>query len=244
MNKIVMFLIFILPVYLFSQNLALDENEDGKYDRWMTLRYYKSWRALDKNGNNIADESVFFINEKNNVYLIVHEKYDYNSNGKPDIFIYNKVEGKDFFSTIKIDQNQDGNIDLIREEKNNIPITQKADEDFDGVFEKTEFYDAKGNKIKEGIDTNNDGTLNDYYYFKNNLLVLQEFDSNNDGKIDMWVKTEYDSMSKIKKVIIEKDNNYDGKVDEWHFTNDKREVVRIEKDTNFDGKPDDIKKFK
>ncbi|MCG8571049.1 MAG: hypothetical protein MJB14_12990 [Spirochaetes bacterium] len=225
---------------LFSGEIKLDQNKDGKTDRWITVNRAKQWLLYDINKNSKPDESIFYVNEKEWIYLIANEKLDFSGDGKPDVWIKNKFSGKTFVKTISIDSNYDGQIDLIRMEKNEKVYEQKSDTDFDRLFDTFEFFNHNGEKTKEGIDTNKDQNPDDFYYFEGKHLVKQELDTNYDKKPDLWILFQYFSDGKFEKSIIFKDNNTDGKADEWHYTNQKRQVIRIERDTNFDGKVDKI----
>ncbi len=240
---IILIFLYLISSNIFTLDFNLDTDADNKEDRWINTILYKEWKKLDINKNDIPDESCFYISDKNIVYFIVDEKYDYAKKGKPNIWITNSFEDKNFYTEIKADENNDGKIDLIVNKINDVISLQKSDSDYDGIFEEEEHYN-NGRKIKEAIDSNKDGKMDDFYIFEGELLLKEEIDSNFDGKPDMWVIFKYKPDNSLYECTIEKDNNHDGKTDEWHFTNEKRQVIRIEKDTNFDGKVDSTKKLK
>ena len=243
-KNLFIFIINLLIIFnLFALDVKLDTDNDNKIDRWINASLYKKWQLLDKNKNDIADESCFYISDKRIVYFINEEKFDYSKNGKPNIWINNKIKNNNFYTTIKADENSDGKIDLVVKKLNDIIYLQKSDTDFDGVLEMEEHFN-NGRKIKETIDTNSDGIMDDFYYFNGDLIEKEELDTNYDKKPDIWVIFQYRPDHSLYECLIKKDNNYDGKADEWHFTDEKRRVIRIERDKNFDGKVDDIKKFK
>lgn len=229
----------------YSFSINLDTNEDGKPDKWLELDGKAKWKLYDINGNNEPDESVFFVNKKNQIYVITSQRMDFSGNGKPDIWITNTFKGKHFTSLVKIDSNMDGKVDLIQYKENDVLMTEQTDADFDTKYDIFTEYYSDGKKKKEGNDQNQDGVPDDFYYFlKTGETDRQELDTNFDKKPDYWVQYEYDKTRKLKKCILIRDSNFDGKPDEWHYTNEYRQVVKIEKDTNFDGKPDSVKKFK
>ena len=243
---IFIFIINYLIIFsIFSLDFYLDTDGDNKTDRWINGILYKKWQILDKNKNDIADESCFYTSDKNIVYFILDEKFDYTNDGKPNIWITNTIKNNNFHTEIKADENNDGKIDLIVYKVNDIMYLQKSDTDYNGSFEMEEYFN-NGKKVKEAIDNNNDGIMDDFYYFDSvsKLIEKEELDSNYDGKPDIWVIFNYKPDHSIDECLIEKDNNYDGKPDEWHYTDERRRVIRIERDTNFDGKVDNIKKLK
>ena len=246
MIKRIIFIILINYLIIFNLlclEITLDTDNDNKIDRWINATLYKKWQLLDKNKNDIADESCFYISDKNIIYFISEEKFDYSNNGKPNIWITNTIKDNNFYTEIKADENNDGKIDLMVYKLNDIIYLQKSDLDYNGIFELEEHY-TYGKKTKEAVDTNGDGIMDDFYFFDGDLIEKEEIDSNYDKKPDMWVIFKYRPDHSLYECLIEKDNNYDEKPDEWHYTDEKRRVIRIERDTNFDGKVDDIKKLK
>ncbi|HOJ64790.1 MAG TPA: hypothetical protein PLE45_10260 [Spirochaetota bacterium] len=267
-KKILLINVFFSFNLLFAWDFTLDMNEDGKIDRWVKAEVMKSWDLFDVNKNRKADESCFYVSNKNIVYLIEKEQMDSNGNGKPDVFIEIKTEGRDFYREISIDSNSDEKIDTIYYEKNEFRYMAKYDLNYDGSFDSIEEY-TKGNVeykkelimdkwmdieyskviVKKSEDTNNDGKYDSFFtlekFFRggkeiNEKSLKEEFDSNGDGKIDIWVDVVYNTNGSTKEIIIKMDTNFDGKVDEWRYANEKREVIRIEKDKDFDGKVDEI----
>lgn len=246
--KFVLFLCLIMTAFastsLFADAVSLDENADGKVDRWINCFPLEEWSKFDFNRNKKADETVFYKNEKGAVFLIKSEQIDFTKNGKPDIWITNTYKGNDCFKEIKIDSNKDSKVDLVRYEKNDTVYKQESDSDFNGKIDSFDYFDANGVKVKEGMDTNGDSVADDFYHFKDGKLLRQEIDSNYDGKADMWVKFVYNSKGNLDKSLIFMDKNFDGKPDEWHYTNKERQVIKIERDTNFDGKIDKVENLK
>lgn len=246
MKKIIYIFIFIF-IFIFNlicTDFTLDEDGDSKNDRWINVELYKDWKKLDVNKNDKPDESCFYTSDTNKIYFIINEKYDYSGNGKPDIWIKNEKKGKFFFTEIKADTNGNGKIDLAVHKKNDIIYLKKIDNDDSGKFDVEEKYDENGEMLREGVDTNKDGKVDDFYYYDGEILLKEEIDTNYDEKPDLWVLFEYGTNNSFKGCVIEKDNNFDGKPDEWHYSDEKRRIIRKEKDLNFDGKVDEIKNFK
>lgn len=269
MRKLFFLIIFLYFInILYAWDFTMDTDGDGKIDRWIKCEVMKNWDLLDVNKNRKADESCFYVSNKNIVYLIQEENNDSNGDGKPDVFIKIKVEARDFFKETSFDSNYDGKIDSIYYEKNDFRYMVKYDMNYDGIFDSMEEYtkgdteykkelimdkwlDIEYSKIivKKSEDTNGDGKFDSFFFIEKLYRGLkeigekslkEEFDSNYDGKIDIWVDVVYNSNGSTKEVIVKLDTNFDGKVDEWRYANERREVVRIEKDTNFDEKVDEI----
>lgn len=244
-NKFIFFILFsFASMNFFAAEFELSTNNDGKIDRWITGELIKDWEKFDINKNDKPDESIFYVNSTNKVFLISEEKFDISHKGKPNVWIKYTVSGNDFYSETTTDEDLDGKIDSIAKKKNDVLVSTIIDTNKYGVFDLLIEYNSKGNEIKESIDTNHDGIYDDFYYFDDNDKFLkEELDTNYDGKPDMWVYFHYKEDGSLKESIIEKDNNFDGIVDERQYTNDKREVIRIEKSTKCDGNFDDIKTF-
>lgn len=244
----VLFIIFLFVSVsnLISENLTLDTKGDGKIDRWLNVELDRDWKKLDVNKNNKPDESWFYVAKDNKIFFIISEEFDYAGKGKPDIWITNEINGKDINTVIKADSKASGKIDMITYKKSDNINMIKADNDQDGIFEVVSYFDDKGNKIKETVDSKpkKDGNFTDFYYYKNELIQKEELDSKFTGKIDMWLEFEYNPDNTLKQCIIMKDDNGDGKPDEWHYTDNKRRVIRIEKSTKCDGKIDQITDLK
>lgn len=244
LRKINIFIVifFILSITtLFSDDIEMDTDGDGKNDRWLNVEIFKAWKKIDINKNDKPDESCLYVSDRNKIYFIKLEKFDYSGKGKPNIQIRNKIEGKNFFTEIEVDENMDGNIDFILYKKNDVMYMKKSSNGTSKIFDVIEEYDSNGLLVKESVDINKDGIMDDANIFNNNILIRQEIDSNFDKAVDIWVHFKYKPDNTFEECIIEKDNNFDGKADEWHTTNDRRQVIKIEKDTDFDGKVDEIK---
>ena len=243
-KKLALIYIFIIGIFnLMSLDINMDTNNDAKDDRWLKIEIDKDWKLLDINQNDKPDETCFYISDKNIVYFIKEEKYDYSGNGKANIWIKYSKKGKNYYTEITADEDEDGKNDLIVKKKNDIMYLKQSDTNNDGIIDMEEQY-VDGQKVKESIDSNKDGKMDDYYTFENDVLMSEEIDSNFNGKPDLWVVFNYNEDKSLKECIIKKDNNHDGKVDEWHYSDNKRRIIRIEKDTNFDGEVDSIKNLK
>jgi len=84
-----------------------------------------------------------------------------------------------------------------------------SDRDEDGRIDYAVQVDERGYKIREALDFNYDGHMDDFYFYSNNVLQRQEIDSNFDRMIDIWIYM-------WRGVFVrrwERDTNFDGSVD-------------------------------
>lgn len=139
------------------------------------------------------------------------DKADLNGDGKPDAFIYYKVDPKTKVRTMvreAFDLNNDGKIDV------------------------TKYFDAKGNMIKDEIDQDFDGKIDRIVYYKKNKVYMVLLSSGFDGKFD--VKEFFD---KGQLVLIKRSTKKNGIFDEFQYFVNHR-LVRIGWDKDGDGQPE------
>ena len=107
------------------------------------------------------------------------------------------------------DTNGDGRPDQwISVDEEGITIVEN-DRNYDGSIDYTLELDESGQKKREEMDFNYDGSMDDFSYYKNGVLVRREIDSNYDTAIDIWVYIHEGVY--IKK--YKRDIDFDGKVD-------------------------------
>jgi hypothetical protein len=112
-------------------------------------------------------------------------------------------------------------------------MVMERDVDHDGFPETRSFFEGTYLKKKE-IDNNSDNKINRReFYNENGKIIRIENDEGSTGIMNMvWY---YNSDEEAIKA--EKDGNLDGKIDVWfHYRNSM--VTSVEEDTNFDGNPD------
>ena len=97
--------------FTLCADFKFDTDGNDKADRWLKVDIFKKWEALDLNKNGKPDETYLYISDKNIVYFINEESYDYSGNGKADIWINNKREGKKVHSVVKADTDNNNKID-------------------------------------------------------------------------------------------------------------------------------------
>ena len=91
---------------------------------------------------------------------------------------------------LTLDRNGDGRPDQWYEVADGRVVGLSQDRDYDERIDYTVEYDANDRKVREEMDFNYDGRMDDFYFFEDGRLVRQEVDSNFDGRIDVWVSLE------------------------------------------------------
>lgn len=84
-----------------------------------------------------------------------------------------------------------------------------SDRDGDGIPDYFVQVDERGYKLREAMDFNYDGRLDDFYFYSNDVLQRQELDSNFDDRIDIWIYM-------WRGVYVrkwERDTDFDGEID-------------------------------
>ena len=89
-----------------------------------------------------------------------------------------------------------------------------SDRDGDGLIDYALRLNEDVQKVREAMDFNHDGMMDNFYFYANDVLIREELDTNYDGAIDLWI-----------------------------FLHRGVYVERYERDTDFDGIPDIIKDY-
>jgi len=106
------------------------------------------------------------------------------------------------------DHNHDGQPDQWYEMSDGRISLVSMDRNYDSQVDYTVEYDSSGRKIREAMDFNYDGIMDDFYYYEAGKLVRQEIDSNYDGRIDVWV-----FLDGLYIRRYEMDTDFDGEID-------------------------------
>jgi hypothetical protein len=86
----------------------------------------------------------------------------------------------------------------------------KRDRNGDGVLDYVVLVDDAGNRVREAMDFNYDGKMDDFVFYANDVPQREEVDSNYDGRIDLWVYI----YRGVWIRMWERDTDYDGVIDE------------------------------
>lgn len=84
-----------------------------------------------------------------------------------------------------------------------------GDSNGDGQIDRAVFVDDDLQPLRQAIDFNRDGLMDDFYFYRAGVLVRQQVDSNFDGEIDLWVYIE----DGIYITRYDQDTDFDGVVD-------------------------------
>ena len=84
------------------------------------------------------------------------------------------------------------------------------DRNDDGVVDYAVMVNDNGQKMREAVDFNRDGAMDDFYFYENDVLVRQEIDTNYDRRIDAWVYL----RRGVYITMWERDRDYDGIIDD------------------------------
>ena len=84
-----------------------------------------------------------------------------------------------------------------------------SDRDEDGRIDYAIKIDDRGYRVREAMDFNFDGHMDDFYFYANDVLQRQELDSNFDRRVDIWIYMWRGVW--VRK--WERDTDYDGVVD-------------------------------
>jgi hypothetical protein len=107
-----------------------------------------------------------------------------------------------------VDSNQDGRPDQWYEADDGRILSASQDRNYDGQVDYLVEYDRDGRKIREELDFNFDGRMDDFCFFEKGALIRQEIDSNFDQRIDIWVFLEGLYIRRY-----EMDRDFNGQVD-------------------------------
>ncbi len=158
----------------------------------------------DTNGNGKNDAVGYYIDNPND-YRIVYQEHDTNENGKTNVFIWSgfsavTVPNRAEKETVKVheaeDLDHDGKVDILRWLLPNgyIALTQ-VDNDKDGYFETTNYYNREKRIVRSEVDTNKDG-YPDKFYWQNRVEVDTDFDKYPDHVGISDLETELRKMTK------------------------------------------------
>lgn len=167
----------------------------------------KMWH-VDTTGDGVADTWGYFINEPGN-FRPIYEEIDKNLDGHSDEFIWagsavyspkNRPEREVVKVHEESDQNNDGKIDTIKWLlPNEFFAMGQLDEDNDGFFETTTYYNIKKQIVRKEKDTDHNGKPDVILW---TMIPRVEVDSNSDGIPDKF-KT---AKSNLELESVKKDS--------------------------------------
>jgi hypothetical protein len=143
------------------------------------------------------------------------QTYDLHRTGKPDVWVYSVTT-------------QDASGRPVERR-----VRKEADLNGDGKVDIVYSFDADGQVMKETLDLDYDGKVDDTLYFEKGKKVRSEKDLDGDGRVDTW--SYYDGTEKL--VRKERDVKGTGKVDYWEYW-ENGVIDRIGEDLDGDGQVD------
>jgi hypothetical protein len=143
-------------------------------------------------------------------------EFDLNGDKKADVWTYTvKAKGADGkeidrVSRKELDINWDGRVDIARVyDDKEVLVKESLDLDFDGKVDQVNYFE-KGVIIRKERDLTAAGKPSLWLYYEKGKLVRKERDTNADGKVDYWEYWEADQIDRIGE-----DLDGDGNVDKW-----------------------------
>lgn len=84
------------------------------------------------------------------------------------------------------------------------------DRNADGAIDYAVMVDDRGHKLREVMDFNHDGSMDNFYVYSNNVLQRQEIDTNANQQIDVWIYLRRGVYIRM----WERDRTHNGVIDE------------------------------
>ncbi|MBN2800616.1 MAG: caspase family protein [Deltaproteobacteria bacterium] len=109
---------------------------------------------------------------------------------------------------------------------------KEADINRDGMMDNITLFSVQGEMVREILDRNFDGNMDQIVYYRHGVRVSSQVDSKGIGASDVY---SYYENGKI--VLKERDTDGDGQIDRWERY-DGGEVIRMGTDTDGDGRID------
>jgi antitoxin component YwqK of YwqJK toxin-antitoxin module len=229
-----------------------DVNFDGVFERETRYESGKRTRIReDANLDGKMERTTVFDPAGEMIKITVDE----NNDGIADEW---QTFKQDCLESVEKDRNHDKKVDLkifyIAGEKQRL----MKDEDHDGYFEITQWFDRKPWTVVSEIDADADKLPESVWFYTAEGLAQKDIDANKDGRVDR--REYFDAQSRLTKseeaadgsasfnfvwfyddagnpVRAEKDGNGDGRPDIWYYYNDGR-LTSVREDTRGDGSPD------
>jgi hypothetical protein len=116
-------------------------------------------------------------------------------------------------------------------------ICREADVNGDRRKDVVRVYDDEGRSLREDVDRNFDGKVDQHTVFQNGQVVRHEYDDNFDGKIDTKIYYEGGKPSRAEKDIAGRSTADQWRPDRWEYY-DGGKTVRMGTDLDGDARVD------
>jgi hypothetical protein len=116
-------------------------------------------------------------------------------------------------------------------------ICREADVNGDGRKDVVRVYDDEGRSLREDVDRNFDGKVDQHTIFQNGQVVRHEYDENFDGKVDTKIYYDGGKPSRAEKDIAGRSTPEQWRPDRWEYY-DAGKTVRMGTDVDGDARVD------
>ncbi len=116
-------------------------------------------------------------------------------------------------------------------------ICREADLNGDGTKDVVRYYNDEGRPLREEVDRDFDGQMDQVTYFEDGRIVRTEVDSNRDGRVDTKVFYEQGRAIRTERDMSGHSTPTSWHPDRWEYLEDGR-MVRMGSDIDGDGRVD------
>ncbi len=193
----------------------IDADGDGRFEEVTTETFVKGVRDSRTYEQDIDDDGDF---------------------DQRDVYRYN---GEGQLVRLERDEYADGVLDSVVTHSYHASGTTESTEydlQADGVFERKLSFSPAGLKVREEVDSNNDGTMDRvdaWSHHANGTVERHDADYQNDGTVDKSVS--YDSSGRKVRRVHDPDADGTKETTEWSYHGNGRVVARERTDSDSDG---------
>lgn len=221
----------------------MDSNLNGVLDRFTFYEKGLLKEAWEDSNHTGRFDQFRYFNKDTGMYLLARDK---NYDGTIDIRAFYNKEGKrekvesdtildERFDTWEIygdeglvrmekDEDRNGKVDLVGYYSGGELEKSIKDQDSDGRFEITQWFNKPGWTMVMALDADFDGNSELRNFIKGTTIKIKEMDNNSDGNIDRREFSNKDG--KITKIEIDEDSV--GKMNVvWHYDSDEKPTPRL-----------------
>lgn len=147
-------------------------------------------------------------------------EYDTSGDDTPDVRKLFKIMGEGSLSRLVLvcreaDLNGDRRKDVVRRYNDEgRPVREEVDRDFDGAIDEVTHF-SNGRITLREVDTSGSGTIDTKIFYEAGLPVRAERDMTDRSTIASWKPDRWEYFSEGRMVRIGTDLDGDGKVDRW-----------------------------